>query len=499
LDNIPTNSWVYDAVDYLKTTGYIKTIPPTSKPWTRQEVIDLLKTSSINKIYTNSQAAFYIDRLLDEFSNDLLMDLIIEKQKPTAKINYGPGELWFNAYLRLTHSKLSYWLTPYGNNIFPDNQTGSIGLLFNFDQNSKISLYHYTEVTYFRKPIFDSESTDSHIHHVPGTRLMESFHYLSLQSHLRFETKEAYIAFPLSFLTVEAGRDYLYLGPGYRSSVLLSDIAPSLDQLQLRATGKTYKALWFCSALSPWYYYHRFLTGQRLELNLGKYIKIGGTILTVFSFDSLQTKGFWGYLNPLIPNYIEMHDSGHDDNLLVGCDFVTYIKQCKIYGQLMIDNFEFNKRPTRPPNCYGLTAGAYIPFNQFAMRAEYSKITRYTYYHRILHIAYTSYQVPLGHSLGPDADELFLRFEFYPIGKMRLNLVASLTRRGDGNRGSLDNKTWEDGDGRPTTFPSGTIEKTILIGPEFYYQPRFDLVIQGGVYYNNNEEINSFLKLEYRL
>jgi hypothetical protein len=222
-------------------------------------------------------------------------------------------------------------------------------------------------------------------------------------------------------------------------------------------------------------------------------------MLTVFSFDSLQTKSFWGYLNPLIANYMEMHESGHDDNLLVGFDFVTYIKQSKIYGQLMIDNFEFNKRPTRPPNCYGLTLGTYLPINQFALRAEYSKITRYTYYHRILHTAYTSYSVPLGHSLGPDADELFLRFEYYPINKLRLDFVASLTRHGDGNHGSLDNKTWVDGKVRPATFPSEPVEKITLVGPEIYFQPRFDLTIQAGVYYNNNKKLNSFLKLEYQL
>jgi len=499
LDNIPTNSWIYDAIDYLKVSGYIKSIPPSSKPWTKQEVINLLNSSSINRTYANSQTAFYIDRLLIEFSDDLLMGLKTSKNKPPIKIDYGQGDIFVNAYARFTHSKLPYWLTPYGNNMFPDNQTGSLGIIFNLDQNSKISLYHYTEFTYFYNKIYDSDSTDTHIRHVPGTRLTESFQYLSLQSHFRFDTKEAYIAFPIYFLTVEIGRDYLYLGPGYRSSVLLSDIAPSFDQIQLRATGKSYKALWFCSALSPWYDKHRFLTGQRLEFNLGKYIKIGGTMLTAFSFDSLQTKGFWGYINPLIPNFVELHDSGHDDNLLMGFDFVTYIRQCKIYGQLMVDNFEFNKRHNRPPNTYSLAFGAYLPYKQFAMRGEYSKITRFTYYHRILHIAYTSYSVPLGHSLGQDADELFLRFEYYPIDKLRLNLVSSLTQRGAGNHGNLADRTWDDGEPRPTTFPSSPIEKLTLVGPEFYYQPRFDLIIQGGIYYNSDNKINSFLKIEYRL
>lgn len=498
LDNIPTPSWIYDAIDYLMTSGYIKTIPATSKPWTRQEVIDLLKESNINKSYKNDQAGFYISQLLNEFAAELLLDLKTHKKKPFLRINYGQGDLFISTLPHLMHSNFTHTLTPYGNNIFSDNNTASLGIELKLDQNSKISLYHYSDVTYFHKAIYDSETTGAIIH-VPGTRLTYSFHYLSLQSHLRFETKQAYIAFPLSFLTVEIGRDFLYFGPAYRSSVLLSDIAPSFDHIQLRADNKNYKALWFVCGLSPLYNYHRFLTGQRFEYNFGNFLRLGGTMLTVFSFDSLQTKGFWGYLNPLIPNFFELHDSGHDDNLLVGFDFATYIKHCKIYGQLMIDNFEFNKRPNRPPNLYGLTGGIYLPFNQFALRTEYSKITRYTYYHRILHIAYTSYSVPLGHSLGQDADEIFVRFEYYPIDKLQLNLVSTITRRGEGNQASLDNRTWVDGEVRPETFPSGLIEKTTLFGPEIYYHPICDLTIQAGLYYNNDKKFNTFLKLEYQL
>lgn len=487
LDNIPTKSWIYDAIDYLKTSGYITTIPSTSKPWTRQEVINLLKTYSINKTYANAQAAFYADRLLTEFSDDFLLT---EKKKKLIRINYEAGNLLINPYLRFTHSKLPYWLTPYGNNIFPDNQTTTFGLVFNLDKESKISLYHNSELTFYHKKIYDT--LGANIASVPGMRVMESSNILT------YDVKQAYISFPFFFLTIALGRDYLYFGPGFRSSVLLSDIAPSMDQIQVRANGKDYKALWFCAALSPWYYYHRFLSGQRLEFNLGKYLKIGGTMLVVYSFDSLQTKGFWGYLNPIIPIYAEVANTGHEDNLLFGFDVVTYLWRFKLYGQLCLDNFEFHPRPSGPPDAYGLTIGAYLPFNEFAFRGEYSKITRYTYYHRILHIAYTSYQVPLGHSLGQDADELFLRLEYYPISKMRLDLVGSVTRRGEGNQASLEDKTWEDGELRPTTFPSGTVEKIMSIGPELYYQVWFDLTVQTGFYYNNSKKINSFLKLEYR-
>ncbi|MCX7785356.1 MAG: capsule assembly Wzi family protein [candidate division WOR-3 bacterium] len=490
LDNIPTDSWIYEAIDYLKTTGYIKSIPPISKPWTRQEVINLLQESNISKTYSNNQAGFYIHRLLSEFADDLQMDIKITKRKPLLKLNYGPGSININLFSRLTYSKFPFPLTPFTYIPFPDNQTGSIGAVFNLDPNSKISLYNRYEMTFYNRKIPDTADPSSL--HVPRTRVKSSSNFMT------FDLKEAYLSFPFYFMTVEIGRDYLYFGPGFRSSVLLSDNAPSLDHIQLRTATKNFKALWFCAGLSPWYNYHRFLSGQRLEISISNILRLGGTMLVVYSFDSLQTRGFWGYLNPIIPIYMEVANTGHDDNILFGFDFTTYLAKTKIYGQLALDNYEFNTRPERPPNCYGLTLGAYYPYRQFALRTEYSKITRYTYYHRIYHIAYTQYSIPLGHILGPDADEIFCRLEYYPLKTARINFTISKIRYGEGNYGDLDNKTWDGIETPVRNFPSGTIKAKIFIGPEIYFEPHLNFRFLSGVYWNNDKKINSFARFEIR-
>ncbi len=489
-DNIPTDSWIYDAIVYLKTTGQIKTIPPTSKPWTRQTVINLLQESNISRTYPNHQAGFYINRLLSEFADDLQMDIKIAKRKPLVKLNYGAGSININLFSRLTYNKCPSTLNPFTYIPFTDNQTGSIGAIFNLAPNSKISLYNRYEMTFYNKKIPDTSEAAGI--YVPRTRVKSSRNFMT------FDLKEAYLSFPFYFMTVQLGRDYLYFGPSYRSSVLLSDIAPSLENIQLRTSGKNFKALWFCAGLSPWYHYHRFLSGQRLEINIANLMRLGGTMLVVYSWDSLQTRGFWGYCNPIIPIYMEVANTGHDDNILFGFDIAAYLANMKIYGQLALDNYEFNTRPDRPPNCYGLTLGAYYPYRQFAVCAEYSKITRYTYYHRIHHLAYTQYATPLGHALGPDADEIFCRLEYYPLSTLRLSLSATKTRYGEGNKGDLDNKTWDGIELPIRDFPSGIVETTTLIGPEMYFQLDFDIRILSGIYYNTNKKFVGFMRLEYR-
>jgi hypothetical protein len=43
LENVPTDSRLYDDFDLLKTSGLIQSMPPTSRPWTRGECIKLLR------------------------------------------------------------------------------------------------------------------------------------------------------------------------------------------------------------------------------------------------------------------------------------------------------------------------------------------------------------------------------------------------------------------------------------------------------------------------
>ncbi|MEO0072627.1 MAG: capsule assembly Wzi family protein, partial [candidate division WOR-3 bacterium] len=343
-----------------------------------------------------------------------------------------------------------------------------------------LSLYHNSSVIFHTAN--QPDTWDASGRHYPGTR------YKSYTNYFAFQTSVAYLAFPVWFFTAKLGRDYLSLGPGYRSSVILSSDAPTLDQILIKTEQPNYKLLWFVAGLSRWYEYSRFLSGQRGEINLTKHLRLGSTMLVVWSPDSLQTKNALGYLNPLVPLYLEKSITGDDDNVLVGFDLTLYLKNLKLYGALLVDNYEFNTRPDRPPNCYGLTAGLYLPFRDWALRTEYSKITRYTYYHRIYHLAYTHYSVPLGHSLGPDADELYGRLEYYPQEHLRLAWVWLWVRRGDGNLGSVEHKTWDSQESPIRIFPSPPVRKYLTIGFEGIYFPSSRVEFKTGLYYEYREQ-----------
>ncbi len=473
LENIPTESWIYDDIDYLKTYGLVKSIPSSSRPWTRKEATLLIK-EALDCEDVPKPAQSFLLRLTRELHQEL------------AKLGYKAQSqrnplLRFELFDLTDKEKFTLHNDWFGKiQVDTSNQSLAIGTILKTGYDPRISIYDRFEFTLYRESISDIH--DSAGIHVPG---------LSVHSWMNIATfliKNAYLKFKLPWLTIGLGRDKLSFGPGKRKSVMLADSAPALDMIQLRGDFKNLKLLGFTAALSRWGEKLRFLSGQRIELSLLSRIRLGGNMFAVHSPDSSQTKSFFGLINPLIPIYFEVANSGHDDNLLVGWDFALYLPRTQLYGQLFLDNWEpLPSRSVKYPNSYCVKLGSYIvPSPWFDFCAEYDKVTHYTYYHRINHIAYTHYDMPLGNPLGPDADETYFRINFYPLKWFYPSLQFTSTRRGERNRGDFKNKAYLNPDSTPISkvFPSGIVEKTLAFGPELTFQPLPGLRISASAQYH---------------
>ncbi len=483
LENIRTDSWVYEAVDNLKLAGLIQTVPSPSRPWTVGYASRLVREANANPraAEVKGVTAWWLKRLQGEF--DLMPPnamCVVQSPpyphwSPLLKVPLDSGAINVDLFDRVKADK--------------DNQSVSLGAVFSTSGSDRLVLHNRMEFIGFTHKIQDSLDP-AWITHVPGTREH------SWMGRALFDIPEAYMRFKIPWLELELGRDFLYWGPGYLSSVMLSNTAPSLDQVQLTGTYRRLKLIYFASALSPWRNYHRYVSGQRLEVNLWNRLVLGGAMLVGFSPDSAQTKTTWGYFEPLVPIYFELANSGHDDNLAVGADAALYLPYLKLYGQLLIDNYQFIDHMSlhsnlRAPDAYGLQLGLLAtPFASSDFRLEYAKVTEYTYYHRVFQTALTQYDVPLGHSLGPDADELFAQFTWYPLSWGTVGIAASLTRRGDHNRGDYLNKTWiPDTSYRSGQFPSGVVEKTLAVGPRVTFNPTSWLRCNAGLDYTSTTNV----------
>jgi hypothetical protein len=425
LENVPCDSRVYGDIDILKTSGLIHSMPATSRPWTRGECVRLLLEARCGKpdaIGPAQRAA--LRRLEFEFGSELPAQ---PSRRPALRIpipDVGNAEARCDFFSR--------------GNATLDTQRLSLGAVINNRPGHDFAFYERFELTAYNPKIVEALIPhDSSGHHVPGMRA------LPWRDMATLETELAYLAFRIPWLRLEFGRDEFVWGPGYTGSVMLDDTAPALDHIQLCASYRDFKFLTFTSLLSRWGTKPRFFAAQRIELSLWNRLTIGGALMSITSWDEMQPRQFGGLINPLIPIYLTTSNSGMGDNLLVGWDAVLYLPRTKLYGQLFLDNYEFNTLKGAP-NAYGLQAGAYwAPNLPVEARLEYTGITAFTYYQMIHHIMYENYLTTMGHPLGPDADQLFATVNITPNGWLKVNIGADYTRRGYHNRGDYLRKCFK--------------------------------------------------------
>jgi len=489
---IPTDSRLYEDVDLLKTTGLIQSLPSTSRPWTKGEFERLLseaESARANRRLTPAQRGALVR-----------LKQALNRRQPLLSYQLEPGEvdsdLFSRAQLASEHQKLS------------------VGFRFYNQPAERFFFYEEIEPLIFNPA--QGRIEDSSGWHNPGARAV------SWHDRVLWQMEQAYLGYWSPWVRVELGRDEMVWGPGYHSSVMLSDNAPALDQIQLMLDRDRIKFISFTALLSRWNGRHRFVSGQRLEVAVGRSLVLAGAMFNVYNWESALD--FSGMLNPLLPLYFSVANSGHGDNLLVGGDAVLYLPPGKFYAQLLIDNFEFNSRKDAP-NCVGLQSGFYTaPSLPVDFRAEYVLVTAFTYYHRLRDIMFENYSVPLGHELGPDADRLWMRVRFLPLTGLNFGVWADYTRRGYYNRGDYGRLAYDMNDtvflrhyyqfpARGYDYQSGTliaeVEKTFRLGPEIELSPNPNLFIvsqlgisicqnQNGAIGVNRTQPEGLLKIEYR-
>ena len=425
MENIPSDSRLYDDLDLLKTSGLIHSMPATSRPWTRGECVRLLvEARNGNPDVIGPAQLAALRRLEFEFGSELPA---LPARRPSISIpvsDLGGAEARCNLFSRGTATR--------------DRQHLSAGAVIDNLPSDQFCFYERGELTFLHPKIHgESLPWDSAGLHIPGTRV------LPWRNMATFDAELAYLAFKLPWVRLELGRDNFVWGPGYTGSVMLDDTAPSLDQIQVCASYRNFKYLSFSSMLSRWSTKPRFLSAQRLEVSLFNRVTLGGAMMVLSSWDSLQPTQLGGLINPLIPVYLSESNSADAGNLLMGWDAVCYLPRTKVYGQLFIDNYEFNTLKGAP-NAVGLQGGVYwAPNLPVEARLEYTRVTAFTYYNMVHSIMYENYLTTMGHPLGPDADQLFATVNVTPNGWLKVNIGADYTRRGYHNRGDYLRKSFK--------------------------------------------------------
>ncbi|MBI9102595.1 MAG: hypothetical protein JEY99_09280 [Spirochaetales bacterium] len=197
------------------------------------------------------------------------------------------------------------------------------------------------------------------------------------------------------------------------------------------------------------------------------------------------------YLSPLMLPFMTQEQNGDTDNVaIIGGASVRIPHLGKVYFTGFLDETAgtaLSEIFTYPRNMYAYQGGLQspIPWLSFAnLTLQYTKINPFVYSHYFeddmattsvpVSMTYTHAGENLGYFLPPNADEILVKMEFFPIPDMKAHVKYQLIRHGTNDTTDSD----EDGDG----IPDGQIYGDIYI-PYDYSQSYPDKdFLKDGVY-----------------
>lgn len=441
LEYIPIDSWVYSALEELHTTGLLPDLHKNIRPYSRGEIAshlkDIQKRVEKGELKLDDDQIWLIEKLEQRFKYEFEE---ISSQK--SRVKYGIDPLF---YLYQEKDSTSFR--------FKMRFEGAIqlGEKFLLRQRATVDNQSDRETIYYAK---------------------------KWKNNLVGTMDEAYALVDLKYLQLLFGREALMWGPSLRDNLLLSGYSPPLDMLKLQAEFGSFKLVYFTTILdqiqlSSDNIAKRYFSAHRinwksdfgLELGLSEVILYGGVNREIEPY----------YLNPLLPYYVEQFNKGKDDNPLWSIDFNFTFRSKEFYAEFLIDDFQYDFETEPHQLGYKLGINWHKPFKlkRTFLNLEYTRINKWVYGEYPFWNIYTYHDVSMGSSLGPDADDIYIKILHHLSKDFSFSLSAEYRRKGEGRIDEMQEPVVP----FPDRFPSGTVEYTKRLNLTSFYQPNSDLQV----------------------
>jgi hypothetical protein len=448
--NLPLHHWSYDAIDRLVALGVIDRALIGAKPYSRMEAarqvaraIDLVRADQVALDGRETIAEPLLERLLVEFRPELIRLGVVEARKGDKT---GP----LRAGARVT-SEVDAFSVGGGQTVrFRENRGGEYyvnGIQNQTDALGWIELGDWAAL--MAQPKFIS---NRHLLGIGATNNSDNF-YLR-----EFSLKLIY-----ANIALEAGRGTQWWGPGYHGSLLLTDHTFPMDMIKL-GTERPFQLPAFMSGLGDWKV-NAFLAqlernrdfsrarvfGLRISYLPTSWLELGLTRLTQFGGRG-RDQSFPG---TIVDTYIHpSNQSGRQEvNEQAMVDFrlrlpsvpylIPFPAGIQLYGELGTED-KWSQLPL--PNRAAILGGIYIPQvfhgDTMDLRIEYADTDWSRRRHPELsevwynNGTYTSgmrYRgFPLGHHMGTDGIDFFVRTSRYLTDSLQLGTNFNIQERDRG-------------------------------------------------------------------
>jgi Capsule assembly protein Wzi len=392
--NLPLHHWAYEAIERLSAMGMIERAMLGAKP------------------YSRNQAAKYVAQALEHGGTDpLLYRLRQEFRSELAGLP--PGAVRHGARLQTEVTAASI----------------GGGQTVRFRENSGGE--YYVDGVHNR--------TDARAWVEVNERASLTLQPEFISSTDRLYLREFSLKLSRFNIAVELGRSTLWWGHGHHGSLLLTDHAFPLDMIKL-GSEEAFRLPWMLARLGEWQvesflarlerardFPRARLFGLRVSYVPAGWLELGLTRLTMFGGEGRNQS----FPKAVLDAYADSPNQGGDleVNEQAVLDFRATLPGVQLYGELGSEDKWSSPMPSRAAYLAGLYVPQLFPGDPTDLRIEYadsdfarrnSGIPRVWYNNGTYHSGMRHRGFALGHHMGTDAIDLFVRATRYLSHKLQL-------------------------------------------------------------------------------
>jgi hypothetical protein len=430
--NLPLEHWAYSFLDRLQTKGLYISEDFDTRPYSREAIAEIIL--QINKqVEENPALLSYAEwQLFEQLKGEFYEKLQTLSQKiEIREKDYEPHLFtWRNEDIIVRGDGLLGQQNKFEsrrevNPAIPTSLT-TIGFALRVDIKKSLAIFA-EERTFFSG---DTDSISTSVYN-PSAGLP-----VTLEGGDVAVSDKAigYAVFRLPWLDIEAGRDLVEWGPGFRGNLILSRNSDVYDLFKFDFRFKKFKFESFHAFLNSGIG-RKYLVGRRIEVRPLRSLQLAISETAVYGNRSIE----FLYINPFIPINVAERHLGDKDNNAISFDFTYFSKRnIKIYGEVLLDDFSIQKNWFNDfGNKWAVMLGGYwvdpLGLKNTDFRFELVRIEPFVYTHFDSINTYINYNNILGHWLGPNADSWYFEIAHQPHRNWKFGISWEQRRRGEGD------------------------------------------------------------------
>jgi len=407
--NVPLNHWSYDAVDKLANYGLIDSAMLTIKPLSRVEMARHIGQAMLTLERRNDVPPLLqslVNRLQHEYQGELILIGLIEGWHGESFVK--PLEDPYVAYL---HARRAPDIENIRGDEFQRGSNSRAGFATRGAMMNRFAFYLHPEYV-------DSSQTDGDV-----------------------ELIEGYGKVMIGDLEIEAGKDSLWWGPGHHGSMLMSNNAQPFTMLKL-TNPQPIQLPWIFKSLGPvksqWFlaqleddrdFPQAKLSGFRVSVKPHPAVDLGASRVVMFAGRGVPRVDLFDY-GKMFLSLTEQDENnqlaGFDVSVLVPLWQDAPLRSVRFYADLAGED-EAGWMPSKWGEVFGAQFNDLLKTGRTDLCVEYannhvSGFDDLFYTHSLYTSGYTYEGRIIGHHMGTNSSDLFVRLSHYVWENLLLDL-----------------------------------------------------------------------------